>query len=220
MKQKWIISVLLILALLVVFDWRMRPSASVLDKGAFDPFTNPSVIQKQQYMETELARGLISLTPIAPGHCLVVPKRPVQRFEELTSEEVVEMSYIIRHTHEAIQEKMGPSDYVLLQKNGICVGQNSNHLIWHYVPRAQSQPSVLLFTFRFAHPFHSRLSDELMQEWVNSMKALVYEEHEPSGIVVQSAQACKSLKTCRLSGCTETGDEVAPVPEGSRAMSY
>jgi diadenosine tetraphosphate (Ap4A) HIT family hydrolase len=198
----------------------MRPSAKMLEREAFDPFTSPAVIEKQQYMETELARGLISLSPIAPGHCLIVPKRPVQRFEELASEEVVEMSYVIRHTHEAIQEKLGPCDYVLLQKNGLCVGQNTNHLIWHYVPRSQSNPSVLLFTLRFAHPFHSRLDDETMKAWVNELKSVVYEEHEPTGIVIESSQNCKSLKTCQLSGCTETGDEVAPVPEGSRAMGY
>jgi diadenosine tetraphosphate (Ap4A) HIT family hydrolase len=178
MTKKWLLALLSCVVLVFAFDWRMRPSPEALSVEAYDPFIQPSVIQKQQYIETELARGMISLSPTAPGHCLIVPKRAVLRFEDLTSEEVVEMSYIIRRTQEAIEAKMGPCDYVLLQKNGACVGQASNHLIWHYVPRSCAQRSVLLFTLRFAHPFHSKLSDTVMREWVDSMKEIIAKKTE------------------------------------------
>lgn len=186
MTKKWLLALLSCIVLVFAFDWRMRPSTAALSVEAYDPFTQPSVIQKQQYIETELARGMISLNPTAPGHCLIIPKRAVLRFEDLTSEELVEMGYIIRRTQEAIEAKMGPCDYVLLQKNGPCVGQASNHLIWHYVPRSCQQRSVLLFTLRFAHPFHSKLSDKAMKEWVDSMKEKIAKQTESERVFVES----------------------------------
>lgn len=220
MKKRWWIVVSLVV-LAVLFDLRMRPAE--INPNAYDPFTDPAVIHKQEYTATELARGLISLNPIAPGHCLIIPKRPVQRFEQLTCEEVVEMSCVIRQTHEAIQAKLGPCDYVLLQKNGVCVGQVQHHLIWHYIPRPKNQPSVLLFTLRFSHPFHPRLNDQAMSEWVSDMKEFLYEQQaEP--VIVNATENCEvdSFSECQssLKGCSELGDEVAPVPAGSRAMNY
>lgn len=190
-NKKWL-ALFSVVALLGVLDWRMRPSKEALSVEAYDPFVQKAVIEKQQYMETDFARGLISLNPTAPGHCLIIPKRAVARFEDLTSTELTEMGYIIRRTQEAMKAKLGACDYVLLQKNGACVGQASNHLIWHYIPRSVNEKSVLLFTMRFAHPFHAKLSDEEMKEWASSMGHLI-EEKDSKEIIIEVSEPSKDL---------------------------
>lgn len=160
------ITLTVVVATLVIagLDLALRPNPKALQSSAFDPFTDPYVIEKQEYASTELARALIGLDPVVPGHCLIIPKRRVMRFEELTGEEILEISYLIKRTHEATEAILGPCDYIILQKNGASVGQTVPHVHWHYLPRLQGQKSVLRFAINFIHPFHRRLSDHQMAE--------------------------------------------------------
>lgn len=45
-------------------------------------------VTTQCFYATKLCAALVNLKPILPGHCLVIPRRVVRRFTELSSEEV------------------------------------------------------------------------------------------------------------------------------------
>jgi histidine triad (HIT) family protein len=129
----------------------------------------------QEYLQTKLARGFISLTPIGSGHCLILPKRKVNVFEELTNDELIEIGYIIRRTRLAVEKLLGPCGYILLQKNGSNVGQSVNHLHWHFIANPKSHQSVLRFALNFINPFHLKLSTAKMQDRVSAMKQAIAE---------------------------------------------
>ena len=50
------------------------------------PFCDPSIIQRQAFYEDDFVVALCTHKPIMSGHCLIIPKRHVERFE-LTSDE-------------------------------------------------------------------------------------------------------------------------------------
>ena len=40
---------------------------------------------------TPLTMGLVNLKPVVPGHVLLIPRRVVKRFKDLTAEEVTDL---------------------------------------------------------------------------------------------------------------------------------
>jgi len=56
-------------------------------------------------MENELSLGILDINPLAPGHCLVLPKRHVPWWHDLSEEEVPDFISLyargrrIPHTH-------------------------------------------------------------------------------------------------------------------------
>ena len=67
-----------------------RPaSASALDCGVrFGPIDIPA---SQVFAETSLSVGLVNLKPVVPGHVLIVSKRVVPRFHDLTADETADL---------------------------------------------------------------------------------------------------------------------------------
>ncbi|MEM7174435.1 MAG: HIT family protein [Chlamydiota bacterium] len=95
---------------------------------------DPKIIKKQVFYEGELVRVFYDYKPIFPGHCLIVPKRHVRYFHEISLEEGSEMCATVKKLHRAIAQVFQKSDYVLIQKNGLLGGQTVDHVHIHYVP--------------------------------------------------------------------------------------
>lgn len=49
-------------------------------------------VSTQVFYSTKLSAALVNLKPILPGHCLVIPRRVVPRFTDLSSDEVPSLS--------------------------------------------------------------------------------------------------------------------------------
>ena len=141
-------------------------------------FCNPTVLQRQTFYEEELILALYTHKPILPGHCLVIPKRHVERFEQLTDEEVQQMSRVIKKVNKAASKVFGTSSYLLLQKNGLEVGQSVPHVHFHYIPRKTGDSSTL-----------SILAKLLLSNWKSPIPAS--EMHE---IVEKMKEAMASLE--------------------------
>lgn len=50
-------------------------------------------INGQIFYHTKLCLGLVNLKPLVPGHVLVIPKRIVERYADLTTDEVITSLY-------------------------------------------------------------------------------------------------------------------------------
>lgn len=137
-------------------------------------FCDPHVIETHTFYEDDFVRGFCSYKPLQPGHCLVATKRHIERFDEITDEELVAMGKLIKKINIAIQKINGPSAYLLLQKNGKDVGQIVPHVHMHYIPRkatdAQSEPTWGLLWPFIIDPFKRPLSQEKHKAWVEKMK--------------------------------------------------
>ena len=111
-------------------------------------FCQSDVLEKQKFFENDLVIALYTHKPIFPGHCLIIPKRHVQRFEELSQAEVMQMMEVIKKVHQAVQCTFHTSSYLLLQKNGREVGQTVPHVHFHYIPRETGEMSTLKFLLK------------------------------------------------------------------------
>jgi histidine triad (HIT) family protein len=106
-------------------------------------FCEKNVLNRQTFYQGHGALGLLTHKPAVPGHVLIIPQRHVERFEDLSSEELIGISDCIKKIDRAVQKTFGNEDYILLQKNGPGAGQSVPHVHFHYLP------AVRFLAFRF-----------------------------------------------------------------------
>jgi diadenosine tetraphosphate (Ap4A) HIT family hydrolase len=133
-------------------------------------FCDGAVLERQTFYEDDLVLALYTHKPILPGHCLVISKRHVERFELLTDEETLRIGQVIKMVHQAVSENFGTSSYLLLQKNGLEVGQTVPHVHFHYVPRQAGDSSSLLFVLKmYLANLKAPISSEEMQQQIERL---------------------------------------------------
>ena len=134
-------------------------------------FCDPAVLDRQAFYQDDLVLALYTHKPILPGHCLIIPKRHVERFEGLSKEEELQMSELIKKVNQAAMKVFGTSAYLLLQKNGREVGQEVPHVHFHYIPRKAGDSSILKFILKmYLANLRGPISSVEMQEVVEKMK--------------------------------------------------
>ena len=124
-------------------------------------FCDPDVIDNQKYYEDELVCVLYTYKPVFPGHSLIIPKRHVERFEELTEKEILHIMRAIKKVNVAAEKTYKVSSYLILQKNGHEVGQTVPHVHFHYIPRKSCDDSIIKFFYKM---FTSQIKKPLTKE--------------------------------------------------------
>lgn len=138
------------------------------------PFCNLSVLERQTFYEDDLVLALYTYKPIIPGHCLVIPKRHVERFEVLSDLESMQICQTIKKVNSAVEKVFGTSSYLILQKNGREVGQSVPHVHFHYIPRKTGDDSVFLFLFKmFGVQALGPMDPAKLQEAVTAMREAI-----------------------------------------------
>ena len=164
-----IIYFLMIIGLVAGSVFLLRKPDSL--SNAYCAFCDPAVLARQAFYEDGLVLALYTHKPILPGHCLIIPKRHVERFEGLSKEEELQMSELIKKVNHAAMKVFGTSAYLLLQKNGHEVGQTVPHVHFHYVPRKAGDSSSLKFILKmYLADLRGPISSAEMQEIVEKMK--------------------------------------------------
>lgn len=123
------------------------------------PFCNPTILAKQFVHETDSSVTLYCLTPATKGNILIIPKRHIERFDELTCEEMSTIQDEINLFSKVFTNLYNISEYVIIQKNGKNAGQTVSHLHFHMIP-APSQFDEIIQT---AFHYRERISDDEMK---------------------------------------------------------
>ncbi len=135
-------------------------------------FCNSNVLRTHTFYEDEFVRGLCTYKPLEPGHCLVVVKRHVEKFEDISEQEFLAVGRLLKKINLAVQKMNGPSSYLILQKNGREVGQSVPHVHFHYIPKKRSNNKFsafgLLWDF-ICEPFRSPIKEKELDECVQKM---------------------------------------------------
>lgn len=135
-------------------------------------FCDAEVLNRQKFYEDDLVLALYTHKPIFPGHCLIISKRHGERFEMLTDEEIMQIGRVIKKVNQAVTQVFKTSSYLLLQKNGLEVGQSVPHVHFHYIPREAGDNSTLKFLIRmYITNVLKPIPDAEMQKVVEEMKA-------------------------------------------------
>lgn len=85
--------------------------------------------------ENEHLIAFLDISPLAPGHALVVPKRQVERLEDMRPDEAAEVARCLGAVARRIMAVTGAPAYNLLQNNGPESGQVVPHVHFHIIPR-------------------------------------------------------------------------------------
>ncbi|KAG6957113.1 hypothetical protein JG688_00011107 [Phytophthora aleatoria] len=112
---------------LLNFDQCLDPAGR-----CFGPFR---VLFSQVFYESALSFALVNLKPIVPGHVLVVPKRPVARFEMLDVDEVSDLWTAAQLVGKQVEQYYGASSLTFAIQDGKEAGQTVKHVHIHVIPR-------------------------------------------------------------------------------------
>ena len=86
-------------------------------------------------LDSELAYSARDTYGVSPGHTLVIPKRHVASFFELTPEEVADCMKLINEEKKNIDEQFSPNGYNIGVNIGSAAGQSIFHAHIHIIPR-------------------------------------------------------------------------------------
>lgn len=90
---------------------------------------------KKRILENELFYSRWDEFPVSKGHSIVIPKRHIESFFDLSDAEVCGLYNLIKRTKEVIDENYHPDAYNLGINDGEAAGRTIHHLHIHIIPR-------------------------------------------------------------------------------------
>lgn len=129
-----------------------------------------SIVQGEDAAVREIARddSVVVFFPTEPavlGHCMVVPHRHVERFSELTTDEVSRVMSAAQAMAKSLQEACQPDGINIIQSNGEVASQSVLHVHVHVLPRWKDDPIGEIW------PPESNYSDEDKDRVLSKLRA-------------------------------------------------
>ncbi|XP_009995310.1 PREDICTED: bis(5'-adenosyl)-triphosphatase [Chaetura pelagica] len=90
----------------------------------------PSVV----FLKTELSFALVNRKPVVPGHVLVCPLRPVERFRDLCPEEVADLFRTAQRVGDVVEKHFCGTSLTISIQDGPEAGQTVKHVHVHVLP--------------------------------------------------------------------------------------
>ena len=97
------------------------------------PFCNLS--SDRIIMENDLSLAFYDGFPVSEGHVLIIPKRHVANYFELTQEEIVAMNDLMFKIKSLLDNKLHPDGYNIGINVNEAAGQSIFHVHMHLIPR-------------------------------------------------------------------------------------
>ncbi|XP_061864343.1 bis(5'-adenosyl)-triphosphatase isoform X2 [Colius striatus] len=87
------------------------------------------------FLKTELSFALVNRKPVVPGHVLVCPLRPVERFRDLGPEEVADLFRTAQRVGNVVEKHFCGTSLTISIQDGPEAGQTVKHVHVHVLPR-------------------------------------------------------------------------------------
>ncbi|KAG7508848.1 bis5' [Solea senegalensis] len=87
------------------------------------------------FLQTELTFALVNRKPVVPGHVLVCPLRPVERFRDLRPEEVADLFSTTQVVANLVEKHFSATSLTIAVQDGPEAGQTVKHVHVHVLPR-------------------------------------------------------------------------------------
>ena len=85
--------------------------------------------------ETDLCLAFFDSFPVSPGHALIIPKRHVASYFDLSDQERDEMTKIMLSVKQELEERFHPDGYNIGVNVNQAAGQSVFHCHMHLIPR-------------------------------------------------------------------------------------
>ncbi|PIR86910.1 MAG: HIT family protein [Candidatus Harrisonbacteria bacterium CG10_big_fil_rev_8_21_14_0_10_49_15] len=106
------------------------------------PFCTLPQIQDRKILENELVFACLTYIPITVGHTLILPKRCVATFGEMTAEEQAAVFALREQVCEALRKTFGAEGFNTAWNEGEAAGQSEPHFHLHVVPRTKGDTGI------------------------------------------------------------------------------
>jgi diadenosine tetraphosphate (Ap4A) HIT family hydrolase len=98
------------------------------------PFCNPSS-DTELILESALAYSILDKYPVNPGHALIIPKRHVSDYFELSFKEQSSCFFLANEVKKRLQVQFNPDGFNIGINIGEKAGQTVSHVHIHLIPR-------------------------------------------------------------------------------------
>ena len=85
--------------------------------------------------QNDLALAFFDVFPVNPGHALIIPKRHVADYFDLTEDEVAAMQALLREVKAIVEKRFNPDGYNIGVNVNEAAGQSVFHVHMHLIPR-------------------------------------------------------------------------------------
>ncbi|MEO8501580.1 MAG: HIT family protein [Vicinamibacteria bacterium] len=85
--------------------------------------------------EDDLVLAFLDVSPLAPGHTLVIPKEAVATLDKLSDESSAAIGRVLPRIARAVVNATGATAFNVLQNNGVAAHQAVLHVHFHIIPR-------------------------------------------------------------------------------------
>ena len=93
--------------------------------------------------EDELFLAILDINPRSLGHCLLLPKRHVSRFQELNERELAGLASSLKKLLDLLQERLQARGFTIAINDGELAGQEVKHLHIHIIPRYRKGVAII-----------------------------------------------------------------------------
>ena len=85
--------------------------------------------------EDDSVLAFLDLSPVHPGHTLVIPKEHYKDMLHVPCELGTAVFSALKKVGAAVMSATGASGFNVMQNNGLSAGQTMFHIHWHIIPR-------------------------------------------------------------------------------------
>jgi histidine triad (HIT) family protein len=83
--------------------------------------------------------SFLDISPLSPGHALVIPKKPVVTLADLDDESAAAIGRVLPRLCRALRRVTGIDNYNILQNNGRLAHQVVLHVHFHIIPKPDDE---------------------------------------------------------------------------------
>ena len=110
--------------------------------------------QERVLAENELCFAIRDGFPVSDGHTLIIPKRHVANYFDLTDEEVMAMQVMMKKFKSQLDTELSPDGYNIGINVNEAAGQTVFHVHMHLIPRYKGDVENALSNI---HMFHRKI---------------------------------------------------------------
>lgn len=106
------------------------------------PFCTIEATRNRSIAENEHAWSFPTNIPVTPGHTLIVPRRCVPKFNDLTEEEMLAIFNLKQKITKALEKTFGSEGFNFAWNENEIGGQSVPHFHLHIVPRKEGDKGI------------------------------------------------------------------------------
>ena len=96
-------------------------------------------IPSHKVYEDDVVLAFLDITPLSPGHTLVIPKEAVATLDLLSDESSAAIGRVLPRIARAVLAATGATAFNILQNNGASAHQVVLHVHFHIIPKFDGQ---------------------------------------------------------------------------------